>query len=966
MTRAEVRIVGTLVLAQARRRPGRVVLTSLATIAAACIVVWVVSGYDALVGQFGGMGDEYVGRHALLLLPARADEAAGPAGRGARLAPELLDALRRDPAVAAVDPVVEANARIAPVDAPPAGPPARPPGPDEAPASGPIMMGGMAQLKGQARMPTLVGTDAPGPPQAIVRGRWFDPGQPDRPEGALTRDSAAALGVEVGDAVLVGGGGRPGGPVRVAVVAIVEQPKRLPGPRFMVGLPPSRDGALPGGPAGNALYVPSALAARLGAPARASYAGVSLRDGVGAEDFLARWADRFAHATPPVEARTPARVDREVEASTTFETVRAQAYSALGISLLAALFIIFTTLSMGVDERIRQFAMLRAVALTRGQVGLMVALEGLALGLIGWGGGLLAGWGLLRLMARLRPESVAEGAALGGWCVALAGLCAVGGALAAAVLPAYRATSVTPLEAMAARPSGRAGRVNGWLTAAGLVLIAVNPLVVFVLPMRDAARYGVSAALGCTAMAVGFVLLAPLAVVLTERALGPILARVLGLNGRLLATQLSSNMGRTVGTTVALTIGLGLFVAMQTWGYSMLAPFTPGDWTPDLLVSLAPPGVPDADVDAVRHVPGVVPARFLPLALRQVKFADDPTGSRERPSATRQDNCVMVGLDPDAALGGPDPLFGFEFVAGTRDGAIRRLKEGRYCLVPDHFAREAHLGLGGKFRVVPPDDPGHPVEYEVAGVVAMPGWHWLTKGIRRGRAAGLMFAAADDVRRDFRTGPTTAFWGDMDGSAPEDRIKGAIAAIVARRPAARPAPIAAPAGAGTTARPRPMATAVTLASAAGARREIRERADHIIWALGELPLVTLLVTSLGVVNTILSSIRARRWDLGVLRALGLTRSGLARMIVAEALLIGVVACVLSLGLGALAGYCGTGVTRYINIRGGQYTPLVLPWARLTIGFAATLGLCLLASLGPAIATGRAEPLRLLQAGRSPA
>jgi putative ABC transport system permease protein len=157
---------------------------------------------------------------------------------------------------------------------------------------------------------------------------------------------------------------------------------------------------------------------------------------------------------------------------------------------------------------------------------------------------------------------------------------------------------------------------------------------------------------------------------------------------------------------------------------------------------------------------------------------------------------------------------------------------------------------------------------------------------------------------------------------------------------------------------------VTLASAEGARTEVRERADNIIWALSELPLVTLLVTSLGVINTVLSSIRARRWDLGVLRALGLTRFGLFRLIVAESLLIGVVACLLSLGFGAMAGYCGTGVTRYINIRGGQITPLVLPWAKLMVGFAIALGLCLIAALWPAFQTGRTEPLRLLQAGRA--
>ena len=76
------------------------------------------------------------------------------------------------------------------------------------------------------------------------------------------------------------------------------------------------------------------------------------------------------------------------------------------------------------------------------------------------------------------------------------------------------------------------------------------------------------------------------------------------------------------------------------------------------------------------------------------------------------------------------------------------------------------------------------------------------------------------------------------------------------------------------------------------------------------------------------------------------------------------ACLLSLGLGVMAGYCGTGITRYINVRGGQITPLVIPGPSFSIGFAITLGLCLLAALWPAITTARTEPLKLLQAGRA--
>jgi putative ABC transport system permease protein len=986
MTRVELKVVVKLVLAHARHRPGRILLTSLSTIAAACVVVWVVSGYDSLVGQFGSMGSEYVGRYELLLLPRKGEvEGEQPVGPGGRqnlyFSKEFPEAIRRDPDVALVDPIFETTLRAGKVGDPNVSrvgnippPPqqlAPPPNTPTQASSGPVIMGGLAQLRNQSRVPTVVGTDSAEPLHKLLRGNWFEPQHPERLEGALTHDAAEFLEVQIGDEVGVMGSDRKES--RIKIVAILEQPKRLPGPKFMVGLPPTRPGALPGGPVSHALYVPIRVAEKLTAsPMKISYAGVILKSGVRVDDWLGRWSSTFVSGSPVVEVRTPEKVDGEVANSTTFETLRAQAYSATGISLLAALFIIFTTLSMGVDERIRQFAMLRAIAFSKWQIATMVTLESLILGLIGWSGGLLAGWGLLNLMRTLKPETLSEGAELGTWCIVLSGACALGGSLAAAIIPAWRATSVSPLEAMAPRLTDSCGRLPGWTFLVGLVLISINPLVVFYIPMPDTSRYLASAALGCTTMVVGFLLLTPLAVILTERTLGPVLAWLLRLNSRLLATQLSANLWRTVGTTVALTIGLGLFVTMQTWGYSMLAPFTPGDWAPDLVLTIAPVGIPDSEIAAVQRVPGVIPSKFLPLAVKQVKFAEDVTGYKVRPSATRQDNCVMVGLDPEVAFGGVDPLFKFEFVEGNRAEAIAKLKQGRFCLVPDHFVRESGLGIGQRFQVIPPDRTNTVVEYEIAGVVAMPGWHWISKvGFRRGRAAGLMFSGFDVVRNDFNTGRTTMFWGNKDGTASEDEIKASIQTIAnrnfdaasARSTRRGPTEAGSGGGPGNVRREAQTAT-VTLRTAEGERAEIRGRADKIIWALSELPLITLLVTSLGVVNTVLSSIRSRSWELGVLRALGVTRFGLFRLIVAEALLIGVVACVLSLCFGTLAGYCGTGVTRYIDIRGGQVTPLIVPWAKLSVGFGIALGLCLVAAIWPALRTGRTEPLQLLQAGRS--
>lgn len=258
----------------------------------------------------------------------------------------------------------------------------------------------------------------------------------------------------------------------------------------------------------------------------------------------------------------------------------------------------------------------------------------------------------------------------------------------------------------------------------------------------------------------------------------------------------------------------------------------------------------------------------------------------------------------------------------------------------------------------------------------MNGWHWMSKvGLRNrggGRSAGLMFAAFDQVRKDFDIPRINAFWLNRDGSATEDQIKTSIEKIAERsydpalqRGGGRGRGFGPGMGGfGFGNRGSGQRTTVNLRSREGVRIAIRERAEGIIWLLSRLPLVTLLVTSLGVMNTIISSIRARRWDLGIMRTLGVTRFGLFRMILCEAILVGLAACGLSFFFGIMAGYCGTGVTRYVNVRGGQVTPLIVPWLPIGIGFAITLGLCLLAALWPAIRVGRQEPLKLLQAGRT--
>lgn len=1023
-----------LALSYAVRHPTRMLLTSVAMVASACIVVWVVSGYDALRSQFGEQATGYLGRYNFFVVPEDP--------KAAFVDTSLVDSLWQDPAVSEVTAV--AQVQIQRLMNPNAGPGEMGPGGDQGAgfrgqgsgdrgqAGGrdlqssrtsksrgrgerPQTNGGAANGPrrpgfpfGPMGAPTLVGTDAKAPPYMIIEGRWIDSQPPESRGAVLGKNAAQQMRLKIGDEALVILGTKE---YRIEIVGLIEEGPSQMGMGSKMRVPGStapRTG-IEAGPASSALYVPMALAKHFSrGKAKINLINVQLKPEAKPRiaQFRKTWEERIAKSRPTASMLGVDDIKSGIEEGMMASRSKQEAWAATGLSLLAALFIIFTTLSMGVTERVRQFAIMRAVGLTRGQVAQVIAIEGMILALIGWVGGLLAGWGLLAVVARFQTGLFHNGPALGKWCIVLTGVSAFGGALAASVLPAWKAMSVQPLEAMSPRRSVRPNMV--WTTVlgvAGLVLVAINPLLVYVASgaMSSDSLYYIYMAVGCTTMAVGFLLLTPAMILIVEGVCGPVIARLLGLEPRLLYSQLGSNLWRTLGTTAALTVGLGLFVAMQIWGYSMLEPFKPGDWIPDALVCFQRGGLPDSEIAAVRAIEGVRADQCIPLAVEQPRLASDITGSEKHSSVISQNNVIMIGVDPQVAFGGDNPLLKVHFVEGSAADAILKLKQGRNCIVPDHFLRATKLKLGDSFSMVLPDSPSKRVEYTIVGAVSLPGWHWMTKfsGLRRreGRSAAIVFADYGEVRRDFELSQINFFWMNVDKSFGEKHLNEVVKAE-AEKKAGAPRNAAGPMGTdlvidakraavvkiGEALQPiadrnmgekQPVnaqgawsvgasmfGSSVRISTPDEIYTRITARASGMIWASCYLPLITLLVTSLGVVNTVMASVRARRWEFGILRSQGVTRSGLFRMILAEGILIGLITCLLSLGFGVLSGWCGTGISQYVSFFGGLAPPLIVPWAQLSIGFGMAFGLCLLAALWPAILTGRTEPLKLLQAGRA--
>ncbi|RYD18546.1 MAG: ABC transporter permease, partial [Verrucomicrobiaceae bacterium] len=145
-----------LAAAWIREHPLRIALTSFATAAAAAMVVWVVSGYDAMLGTFDKYSDLALGRYPLSVAPIQhfSQQAPGaiPSHAEKHVPAALLADLRTDPAVAAADAMWTIREKVTPV----------------------IPEGG--EVIPWKRMPDarLLATDAPAPPFDLAEGRWID------------------------------------------------------------------------------------------------------------------------------------------------------------------------------------------------------------------------------------------------------------------------------------------------------------------------------------------------------------------------------------------------------------------------------------------------------------------------------------------------------------------------------------------------------------------------------------------------------------------------------------------------------------------------------------------------------------------------------------------------------------------------------------------------------------------------
>ncbi|MCQ9676883.1 ABC transporter permease [Corynebacterium sp. BF-R-2] len=299
---------------------------------------------------------------------------------------------------------------------------------------------------------------------------------------------------------------------------------------------------------------------------------VAAAEGVSAEELVDHLNETFE-----VEAESGEELAKEIsdQISSALKFVNYFLIAFGLIALLVGTFIIANTFSMIVAQRTKEFALLRALGASRGQITRSVVTEAIIVGIVGSAVGVVAGVGLV---AAIKAVFTAQGMPMGG---------GLGLSLSAVIVPLILGTVVTVISAWApARRAGAVKPVEAMRTtesAAGSslmvrtvlgALLLVAGIAFAVLGVLIDAKTGLRAALvglGSLNLIVGFFLAGPAISLPIVPSIGRVVGAPFGAVGKLAATNSARNPRRTAATAFALMLGVALVTAIGMLGATMKA-----------------------------------------------------------------------------------------------------------------------------------------------------------------------------------------------------------------------------------------------------------------------------------------------------------------------------------------------------------------------------------------------------------
>ncbi|WP_434443608.1 ABC transporter permease [Lentzea sp. E54] len=427
------------------------------------------------------------------------------------------------------------------------------------------------------------------------------------------------------------------------------------------------------------LFFSEGKAAELaGRPDQVSAIGVLGGDAERIEDALA--AD---HVTVSSGAdRSAAEFD---DVSQTKSILALLAGSFGGYAILVAIFVVASTLALTVEQRRREFALLRAVGATPRQIRKLIGVEttvvSVVAGVIGSLLGILVGQGLRAAFARIGVVPADFELSISPLPLVAALLIGVGAARLAAWSASRRPSSINPVEALGEaavqkRDVGRVRLVIGW------VLVAIG-LGATTLPLFFRGQLGAAmAVMAALVLIIGLTLTGPRVVGAAVRVIAPALGRFSGVSGYLASANVLKNSRRLAAAVTPLMLAIGFAVVnyySQTTFTAAVQQETERSITADHVVT-GVTGVPAEISAAARQIPGVTATSLVRTQVITATRTGDGVEVQSR---------AANGLDAAAA-----GIVDLDVVSGD----IADLAEGTVALSDSHaFWEDKKVGDTAEF-----------------------------------------------------------------------------------------------------------------------------------------------------------------------------------------------------------------------------------------------------------------------------
>ncbi|MCX4881300.1 ABC transporter permease [Streptomyces sp. NBC_00847] len=581
-----------------------------------------------------------------------------------------------------------------------------------------------------------------------------------------------------------------------------------------------------------------------------------------------------------------------------------------GIAFLVGIFLIINTFSMLVAQRTREIGLMRAIGSSRKQVNRSVLVEALLLGLfgsvLGVGAGVGLAVGLMKLMGSMGMHLSTADLTVA-WTTPVVGLLlGVVVTVLAAYLPARRAGKVSPMAAL--RDAGAPADARaGWIRAlVGVALTGAGGCSLYVAANVDKASDGsLWLGLGVVLSLIGFVVIGPLLASAVVRVLGAVLLRAFGPVGRMAERNALRNPRRTGATGAALMIGLALVACLSVVGSSMVASATDQldktVGTDFIIQSDKGQMVTPQAVKAVKSTPGL--SRVTEYRTAKTDY-------------TTPDGKTLKDTDITAA----DPTYATDLRVKTVAGNLKDAYLPDSMSVHEKFAKAHGVHLGSKIRIAFRD--GAAANLTVRAITSNDGL--IDAGSKYTSIATLAkYVPADKMPLD-QLVFATAKDGQQD--AAYKSLKSSLHAY----------------------------PQYEVRDQTDYKQALKDQIGQLLNMIYGLLALAIVVAILGVVNTLALSVVERTREIGLMRAIGLSRRQMRRMIRMESVVIALFGALLGLGLGM-----GWGATAQKLLALEGLKVLEIPWPTLIAVFLGSAFVGLFAALIPAFRAGRMNVLNAI-------